>query len=52
MVQGDDDHDICTDSSYDAKVTVMFTSIDVSAVEATAKLHRRQSGRSTKLRCW
>ena len=43
MVQGDGDHDLCTSGSY-AEATVMFTSIDVSVVEATTKLHRRQSG--------
>ena len=51
VVQGDGDHDLCSDGSY-AEAMVMFTSTDVSAVEATAKLHRRQSGRSTKRRCW
>ena len=40
VVQGDGDHDLCTDGSY-AEVTMMFTSIDISAIEATAKLHRR-----------
>jgi hypothetical protein len=40
MVQGDGDHDLCTDGSY-TEATVMFTSIDISAIEATAKLHRR-----------
>ena len=47
MVQGDDDHDLCTSGSY-AEATVMFTSIDVSVVEATANLHGRQSGQSTR----
>ena len=51
MVQDDGDNDLCTNGSY-AEAMVMFTSTDVSAVEATAKLHRRQSGRSTKRRCW
>jgi hypothetical protein len=49
-VQGDGDHDLCTDGSY-AEATVMFTSIDVSVVEAIAKLHHRQSGQSTRRRC-
>jgi hypothetical protein len=38
-VQGDGDHDICTDGSY-AEVTVMFTSTYISTVETTANLHR------------
>ena len=40
VVQGNGDHDLCTDGSY-AKATVIFTSIDVLAIEATANLHRR-----------
>ena len=44
MVQGDSDHDLCTDGSY-AEAIVMFTSIDVSVVEVIANLNRRQSGR-------
>jgi hypothetical protein len=40
VVQGDGDHDLCTDGSY-AKATVMFTSTDVLAIEMTANLHRR-----------
>jgi hypothetical protein len=47
VVQGNGDHDLCTDGSY-AEATVMFTSIDVSFVEATVNLHHRQSGRSTR----
>ena len=47
LVQGDGDHDLYTDGSY-AEAIVMFTSTDVSTVEATVKLHRRQSGRSTR----
>ena len=50
VVQGDGDHDLCTNGLY-AEATVMFTSIDVSDVEATANLHRRQSGRSTRRWC-
>jgi hypothetical protein len=41
MVQGDGDHDLCTDSSY-AEAMMMFTSTDVSVVEAIANLHRRK----------
>ena len=40
VVQGDSDHDLCTDGSY-AEAMVMFTSTDVSAIEATMNLHRR-----------
>jgi hypothetical protein len=47
VVQGDGDHDLCTNDSY-AEATVMFTCTDVSTIEITANLHRRQSGRSTR----
>ena len=40
VVQGDGDHELCMNSSY-AEAMVMFTSIDVSAVEAIVKLHHR-----------
>jgi hypothetical protein len=33
-------------------VTVVLTYTDISAVEATVKLHRRQSGQSTRWWCW
>jgi hypothetical protein len=47
VVQGDNDQDLCTGGSY-AEVTVVLTYTDISAVEATVKLHRRQSGQSTR----
>jgi hypothetical protein len=50
VVQGDSEHDLCTNSS-NVEAMLMFTSTDVSAVEVTAELHRRQSGRSTRQQC-
>jgi hypothetical protein len=39
-VQGNGDHDLCIDGSY-AEATMIFTSIDDSAVKATSNLHDR-----------
>jgi hypothetical protein len=50
MVQGDGVHDLCIDGSC-TEVTVMLTTIDISADEAIVSLHCRQSSRSTRQRC-
>jgi hypothetical protein len=40
VVQGDSEHDLCTNGS-NVEAMLMFTSIDISAIKATAELHRR-----------